>query len=220
LKDVEVEFFDSIVTPWRKLNSMLSEHPLALKPTINSVVASAKTLVITLNHFKEQYSDVFSSSFQISGDLRNLANSSKHDKGAETRVLCSIAPNYEHADGKFRFITNKISCNYPAASKSNKDREFDAAVEIWKTLQSYAQTLGIDVTQFSPRESNYVFLPVAVAFYKSEYSAYTKCSRIQINKRTSEGYKPFDPTTVPYVVLDEDLLGSDLTKMDWSFVTT
>ena len=198
---------------------MLSEHPLALNPTINVVVAGAKALVITLNHFRETNTAAVEGSFQISDDLRNLANSSKHQKGSETRVLCSLAPNYECAEEKFRFIVNTITCNYPSALDAKKDLKFDAATEIWHALQSYAQVLNIDVSQLSPKESNYSFLPVAVAFFRPEYSAYTKSAQIQMKKRNADGYEPYDPPNVFYVVLDEELLGSDLTKKDWSFVT-
>lgn len=57
MKEVQIDFFDSIVTPWRKLNSALSEHPLALNPTTNVVVANAKTLAIALNHFREVHTE-------------------------------------------------------------------------------------------------------------------------------------------------------------------
>lgn len=113
-----------------------------------------------------------------------------------------------------------IICSYPNAQGINKERKFDAAKEMWSTLKSYANILDIDVSQFSPRESNYDFLPVVFAFYLPKYSAYTNSAQFQIKKRNNDGYEPHDPPNLPFVVLDEELLGSDLSKKDWSFVTT
>jgi hypothetical protein len=220
MQEVQIKFFDNIVTPWRKLNSMLSEHPLAVNPDSNVLVANAQSLAITLNHFREKNPETGGDSFLISNDLRNFANSSKHKKGSETSVCWWISPTYECADGKFRFMENRITCRYSSALNANKDREFSASTEIWEALKKYAQVLSIDVSPFAPNESSYGFLPVAVAFSRPEYSALTKSSRITLLKKNTIGYELFNPSTVSFVVLGEEALGSNLAEMDWSFSNT
>ena len=199
---------------------MLSEHPLAVKPDSNVPIASAQSLAIALNHFRETNPETGGLSFPISDDLRNFANSAKHDKGAETIVSSRISPTYEYADGRFRFMENRITCSYSNAKGANKDREFSGAAEIWEALKEYAQVLSVDVSLFAPNESNYDFLPVAVAFWRPEYSAFTRSSGLTFLKRNAAGYEPFAPSNVSFVVLGEEALGSDLAKMDWGFTDT
>lgn len=219
LDEVQIKFFDSIVTPWRKLNSLLSEHPLAVNPDSNVAEVNARSLVVTLTHFRENNPETGGFSFSISDDLRNLANSTKHKKGSETAVSCSMAPTYECKNETFRFIRNEIICKYEEAQAANKDREFSASTEIWTAVQGYAQILNVDVSRFAPNESSYDFLPVAIAFSRPEYSAYTTSTRIVMLRKGAAGYERFDPADVKFVVLGEEAIGSDLTRTDWISMT-
>lgn len=215
---VQIKFLDSIVTPWRKLNSLLSEHPLCLNPDSNVLIANTQSLVVALNHFREknQYTDV--SSILINDDIRNLANSYKHMKGAETAVSCRFTPMYECADEKFRFIKNDIVCKYESAQGLNKDRVFSAPDKIWNSIQDYARKLKIDISQYAPQESNYSFLPVAISFSRPEYGAYTISNEIKMLRKSADIYEPYACPNVKFVVLGEEALGSDLSKMNWDFV--
>ena len=211
---VQVRFLDNIVTPWRKLNALLSDHPLAAKPDSNGVIASAQALAVTLNHFRENNPETGGDAFPISDDLRNFANSVKHKKGAETAVRCYLTPSYECAGGKFRFIKNRIVCKYEKATGANKGREFLASDQIWATIQRYAQAIGVDVSQFAPTESRYDFLRVAVAFYVPELSAYTDATQITMLKKGISGYEPVAPELVKFMVLSADHIGEDLSNLD------
>jgi hypothetical protein len=218
LNPTQIKFFDSVVTPWRELNGLLSEHPLAANPDSNVLSSKAQSLVITLNHFREKLQKSAAYKVRITDDLRNLANSVKHSKGSETDVFCILSPTYECSGDGFRFIKNEIVCNYERANGGNAGREFLASAEIWAAVQSYAQVLGVDIIQFAPSESGYSFLPVAVAFSIPRYAAYTKSVQILFFRRIADGYEKFDPENVKFAVLGEEALGSDLSSMDWSFM--
>jgi hypothetical protein len=226
LDNVQIRFFDGILTPWRALMELVSTHPIAANPGSNRLTVAAEMLATSLRHFKERHANSKVSSVWISQEIVDWANSIKHatESGrkhegedlAERTVFCFVSPTYEHQNDSFRFIRNEITCTYPLAVRKNARREFPATEVMWAAIKSYADALGLDVDRFGPSESNYGFLPVAVAFHFPEYAAYTKEIRIKILAKTASGYEPYSPSTVRQETLGSEHLNSDLSKIEWA----
>lgn len=228
MDQVQIRFFDRIVTPWRELVDLATAHPIAANPDSNKLTVAADVLATSLRHFKERHPTSPVAKVWISHQLLHWADSVKHatetgrKKGgrdySEETVSCFISPTYEHLNGSFRFIRNEMTCAYTLATGVNSGREFSALEVLWAAIGAYAAALGLDVSKFAPRESSYGFLPVAVAFNIPEYAAYTKSMRIKFFRKSAGGYEPFAPKDVKLVVLGSDNIGADLSKLDWEAI--
>lgn len=224
----KIRFFDSVVTPWRELTDLVATHPIAANPTSNKLTVAADVLATSLRHFKERHPTSPASNVWISDQLLHWADSVKHatetgrKKGgqdySEETVFCYVCPTYEHLNGGFRFIRNELTCAYRLAKGANTGREFSALDLMWATISDYAVALGLDVAKFAPRESEYGFLPVAVAFNFPEYAAYTESMRFKFFRKSSFGYEPFAPPEGKLVVLGSENIGADLSKLDWEAI--